>query len=170
MSSFVSSYIPTQASQVTRAADQISILTSAFPYNQPAGTLVVDALLSNRLFSTAQGFRLFDLSNGAANRVVDAYTVAPLGASQYYNGTATINSGSLTANPNKLAIAYATGDYAASLNGAAVVATASVLVNTATALYIGMFSTGTRQLNGHIKRLDYYAVRKTNAELQVLST
>ncbi len=30
---FATSYIPTVASQVTRAADQVSILTSAFAYN-----------------------------------------------------------------------------------------------------------------------------------------
>jgi len=31
-------------------------------------------------------------------------------------------------------------------------------------------TTGIGQLNGHIKRLAYYGTRKTDAELQVLST
>jgi hypothetical protein len=170
LGAFITSPIPTVASQVTRAADNIRILTSAFPYNQPAGTLVVDALLSNRLSSTAAGFRLAELSNGAANRVIDLYTVTAAGLMQWYNGTAIVNAGTPTADPNKVAVAYATGNYASSLNGAAAVTNASALVNTATNLYIGMFSTGIGQLNGHIKRLDYYAVRKSNAELQVLSS
>jgi hypothetical protein len=43
-------------------------------------------------------------------------------------------------------------------------------IPTNTALIIGSAYNSTAQLNSHIKRLDYYASRKTDAELQVLST
>ena len=161
MASFVSSYIPTQASQVTRAADQVSILTSAFPYSATAGTVALD-------FTTfAVGATRYVVDTGS-NDGAFVYLVSSGSGIRMFDGTTGITSGSMVVGiPKKVAHAFDVGGLAGSADGAAVV----------TAAFDGGFGLGTSlsinrngNYNGHIKRLDYYAVRKSNAELQVLST
>lgn len=161
---FPTSYIPTVASQVTRAADQVSILTSAFAYNAAAGSYAVEAdgqftagtittwfrddniVLTN----TASGVRVYNSASSS---------LALLGS--YTPGTTA-----------KVAVGYMSGASASagSIAGAAVV-TFTNPGDTATTLLLGRGNSGVGQfqLNGHIKRLTYFPTRKTNAELQALS-
>jgi hypothetical protein len=158
---FATSYIPTVASQVTRAADQVSILTSAFPYSATAGTVALD-------FTTfAVGATRYVVDTGS-NDGAFVYLVSSGSGIRMFDGTTGITSGSMVVGiPKKVAHAFDVGGLAGSADGAAVV----------TAAFDGGFGLGTSlsinrngNYNGHIKRLDYYAVRKSNAELQVLST
>lgn len=167
---FPTSYIPTVASQVTRAADQISILTSAFPYSATAGTLVVDAILGQG----GGGLVLF--SDGTADNQISASASPSNGFTGFFVKAATVTQADIfaaaTASPgaHKQAAAWQANDftyYTAGVQRGTPDVSGSI--PTVTSLRIGL-DRGAAVLNGHIKRLDYYAVRKTNAELQVLSS
>ena len=175
---FATSYIPTVASQVTRAADQISILTSAFPYSATEGTVVFEGGVQG---ANAVDNRLAMISNASASeRSIDInLTISTLRIAST-TVVATVSTGNCAptntntvGQPMKVAGAYKQDDFAACLDGGAVATDTSGAVpapGAATDLYIGRFSTGIRYLNGHIKRLAYYASRKDNSTLQVLST
>jgi len=165
MSSFVSSYIPTQASQVTRAADQISILTSAFPFNHSAGTWVAT----------------FDIASGYTTnyRVIDSggsyrwlYGPSNVNTLSTFNGSVAL--GTTIASPVGSALTGAIGYDATgrsiTAEGDAVSTDANVYGTASTVLHMGSNAGTGNHLNGHIKRIAYYNTRKTDAELQVLST
>jgi hypothetical protein len=176
MASFVSSYIPTQASQVTRAADQISILTSAFPYSASEGSVVVTASPktgASTVGSTCLSFigaipaeNYFLVRRRANNKeysiesVANNVVVVPSSAS---GGTWADETEATLASSIKSA------DYALYAEGAARATSSTAGILSATTLRVGLGPT-TNYLNGHIKRLAYYGTRKTDAELQVLSS
>jgi hypothetical protein len=169
---FITSPIPTVASQVTRAADQISILTSAFPYSATEGTLAVVArpILANSLGAAASlndgtGNEEIVLYRDASGNIV--YQVEDGGANQLDPLDSGQNAANLT--EYKMAAAWAANDFATAVGGNAAVTDTSGTLPTVTTLEVGV-NQANNYVNGHIKRLDYYAVRKSNAELQVLST
>lgn len=166
---FPTSYVPTIASQVTRAADQISILTSAFPYSAAAGTIVIDG-------KTAPGAGtqpLWQLDDGTENERVriernssnEIHCIVTDGGVEQAN----VNLGTVAANTAfKVAFAWSAGDFAASLNGGTVGTDASGTLPTVTTMRIGSALTN---LWGRTEKRDaYYDSRKTNAQLQALST
>ena len=166
---FATSYIPTVASQVTRTADVATMTGTDFSswYRSDEGTFVVEASSAQ-----ANSNRLIEASGGISARVVDLLLVTTGGATlQMYNGTAILTAlnfftvGSVV----KAAGAYATGDYAAVLNGGTPAANTAALVNAATALQIGRQSTGAGYLNGHIRSISYFSTRLPNATLQSLT-
>jgi len=164
--SFATSYIPTGASTVTRAADVASVSTQAFPYNQPEGSLVVNFTPTETI---ANGTRVTELSGGGSARVIDLHSSGTSWV--IYNGTTSFTSGTPVLGAiTKIAAAYKTGSYGMSVNGAAVATDASSLVNTATAIYIGGNSVPSSLVNGHIRQITYIPRRLTNAELQTRST
>ena len=176
---FITSPIPTVASQVTRAADQISILTSAFPYNVDEWTYVVEAdVLSvtspvlrvavDLNSTTGAGSTRADIYAKASDGAVGSLVYDAVGAAQLFNETgAAFTVGVL----KKIALAVKINDMARVIDGGAVLAdTSTGAMRTYTTLGVGSIAGGTSVWNGHIKRLAYYASRKTNAELQVLST
>lgn len=161
--------IITYGSTVTRAADNISLPTSAFPYNQPEGTVFV---VAQQKTTTNGSNRYVELSAGSSARVVDAFPIISGGNKvQYYNGTTSPGSSNTFAEgvAVSVAVAYKTGDYAGVLNGGTPFTATSAVVNTATAIYIGKNSSGA-QLNGYIQKIMYVPRRMTNAELQTLTT
>ena len=164
VASFVSSYIPTVASQVTRLADQVSILTSAFGYNAVAGTSVfagdVSAvnLSSQRVLQTGGSGRLIYISG---NQIVT------------FDGTTVVAAtGGIAVNTAfKAATAYGVADgMGASFNAGTVATGAFDGGMTSGTLYLGSDNAVAGFLNGHIKRLTYFPTRRTNADLQVLTT
>ena len=175
---FPTSYIPTVASQSTRAADQVSILTSAFGYNAAEGTMAVEGVVQganavdNRLFvigNVSASERSIDISRTTSTSRIGSTTV--VGAATISNCVPT-NTNTIS-QPMKIAGVYKQDDFAACLDGGAVATDTSGAVpapGAATDLYLGRFPTNIRYLNGHIKRLTYFPTRRSNADLQVLST
>jgi hypothetical protein len=169
LGAFITSPVPTVASQVTRAADDITILTSAFPFSATEGTVAVAmtpiALTSGNIFNINAGAldatSIYSTPNVSSHLVVrDTTTQANLDAGTF-----------VASQQSKIAVAYKADDFAASLDGGAVVTDAAGTIPASmTVLCIGTTAPKNGPINGHIKRLDYYAVRKTNAELVVLST
>jgi hypothetical protein len=166
---FITSPIPTVASQVTRAADQVSILTSAFPYSATAGTIAYELTAD----AAGAAYVLASLDDGTASNRMDSRAsttrhldVVTLGVTQ-----AQIDAGTISANvATKLATAYQVNDFSACINGGTVATDTVGTVPTVTTFRIGRNYDGAGQFVGRIKRLAYYASRKTDAELQVLST
>lgn len=167
---FPTSYIPTVASQVTRAADRVSILTSAFALNANEGSVFTEA--DTGQISGAAFSYVFSLSEESSNeRIVVrslsttcSYAVVDGGVTQ-----ATVSSGGVAlSTPYKTASAYKVDDFALSVNGG-IGSDALGTVPAMTHLKLGADATATASLNGHIKRLTYFPSRKSNAELQALS-
>jgi hypothetical protein len=166
---FATSYIPTVASQVTRAADSCAIVAPMFApwYNQSEGTFVVQASyavasnLGDRFTTQTDD----DTANNRLLTTIDTGAVDVGGARQ-----ATIDGGTpIDGLPNKLAFGYKINDFAVSLNGAAVVTDTSGTIPTVNRVIIGSRTGGASFLNGHIRSVQYYPVRLADFQLQALS-
>jgi hypothetical protein len=177
---FITSPIPTTNNPlgVTRAADQVSILTSAFPYSATAGTVVAEfdklttsvrgvvMIVGNTTGATGTGIAIDGQNDGFVRAFIEN-----AGSLELLNATLA----AYTANvPIKGAVAYASNNAVGSAAGNIGTVDTSVVVPTVDVLQIGSnrntVAAANIFLNGHIKRLAYYASRKTDAELQVLST
>jgi hypothetical protein len=164
--SFATSYIPTVASQVTRAADAASMTGTNFSswFNTAEGTFYGNAVPisltgTSKILSTfpvAAGSFLTMSSNGGSS--VTGWYAAGLGSL----GT--------TLAENKLIAKYNTAKYFGGvMNGGTVVeSTSSDFAGLATSLAIGQGSAS--YMNGTIKKIAYYPIRLTNAQIQALTS
>ena len=175
---FPTSYIPTVASQVTRAADQVSILTSAFAYNATASTMVAAGDFGSQ--PSGVNYLLASLGNGTAN---DRFTLCGAANGTTQAQATVVTGGSFVANFTlmgviainaevRVALAAQANNFAGVGNGGAALQTdvTGAMPAAATTLYIGGSHAPPEVLNGHIKRLTYFPTRRTDADLQVLST
>jgi hypothetical protein len=172
--SFATSYIPTVASQVTRARDVCGIVAPNFApwYNQSEGTFVV----SYDVGSTASALpkttavvhdgttsnRIYGYLNVGGPPVV---LVTTGGAVQASLVAASVSADTV----NQMAFAYRDNDVALSSNGGAVLTDTSATMPTVDQLGIGGFTPTAAFLNGHIRSVRYYPVRLADFQLQALS-
>jgi hypothetical protein len=175
---FATSYIPTVASQVTRALDAASMTGTNFSswYNIAQGTFYGEASsLSGAAFrsllravdnSSAGNFFEIGLVSGT-NNGVSRFQVTSNAASQWDTGNS--SSPAFVANTfYKLAAASKVNNFAGSISGGAVVTdtVGSVAASLTTFEIGGRHLTSASSINGTIKRLSYYPVRLSNTELQ----
>jgi hypothetical protein len=179
---FATSYIPTVASQVTRAADAASMTGTNFSswYNAGEGTLYLEAIPTN-ISSTAQ--TAFAITNIAAttNLVGTAigqnaggsggqstsFWVREDGANQALLFTANnvLNIGVLY----KVAGAYQFNNFAQSTNSATPLTdTSGIVPKNMDRMLIGKFLSSS-EFSTHIKKFAYYPLRLTNAQLQAIT-
>jgi hypothetical protein len=169
--SFPTSYIPTAGATATRAADVASIPTSAFGYNQKAGTVVCEASTyrtpdnDTYLWQIDSGFgadrytaRLSVSSLYGAFVIIDTVTAANLSAGSALSAGDTI----------KFGYAFADGDQYTYSAGFSDTDTAGLPANRTT-LRLGSDVGTSRQLSGHLKSIQFYPRRLTNAQLQELT-
>lgn len=168
---FATSYIPTVASQVTRAADVAVMTGTNFSswYNATQGTLFAQAdwlgLSNNDYF--------FAINNGTANNLI-AVGISSTPATRFIvlnGGTtqASISGPTPVANtPFKIAGAYQVNNFVAATNGTlGTVDTSGTVPSGMSEVSItSSYGTTANLFNGHILRLAYYNRRLTNAELQ----
>jgi hypothetical protein len=160
---FATSYIPTVASQVTRAADSAPMIGNNFArwYNVNEGSVFADFIPSqNANTPSIWGQSTADTSGG--------YFAAQL---NHWNGTATLgNSGVITLNrSNKTAIAYTGTASRAGVANASAVTTSATTIGTFNTIRLGATGGGTQFLNGTIKRFAFYPRRLANTELQSIT-
>jgi hypothetical protein len=164
---FATSYIPTVASQVTRAADIASMIGNNFArwYTQGAGTVFADTL-GGVTFA-----RMFTISDASiSNQIFSEFGTASA-QSVYTAGTFVVQQGTISAGANKVANGYATNNFGVSINGGTALSdTSGNLAASYTKLDIGQSWNGTVQLNGTIKRIAYYPRRLANTELQGITS
>jgi hypothetical protein len=166
---FATSYIPTQASQVTRTADIVTMTGANFSdwYSAGAGGVVARVLPS-----TVSGTRpALQFDDATANEVITLrgnttnpeLVVVDGGAPQ-----AQIDAGTIAANTAyNLGAAWDTDNCAAAVNGGVAVTDTTAIIPTVTQVRLG--SDGTNYLNGQIQTVRYWPQRIINAEVQAFS-
>jgi len=174
---FPTSYIPTTGAAATRAIDIAEIPTSAFGYNNDAGSIAVE-FKSNK--PSSQFYGAFALNDGTdSNRIVHhTFNAGQHRGAVIASGVASVDlvAGSRGAPSElvKFAIGFSDNNFAASLNGATAVTDTSVTIPSGISkLGIGfMFQhdLNSNLLNGHIKSIQYYPRQLTNTQLQELTT
>jgi hypothetical protein len=163
---FPSSYIPTTTTSVARTAD-VCTRTLGSEFSATAGTVVVRGRTAPGTDATAQFVYNFD--DGTTN---DRIGVVRLGGGTtlstriFDGGAAQLASADTVANNTnfKAAMAYAAGDLASSVNGAAIQSSAGALP-AVTTLAIGTQVTSIAPMNGHIRTFDYWPTRLPNTFL-----
>jgi hypothetical protein len=171
---FPTSYIPTIASQVTRAADNASMTGTNFSswYNQTEGTFYANWILGGDitgvcvyLASDGTGDNLIRLRYGTSGTANDCAVIT----ATFVQATLSLTSQLVVYTTYKNAMAYKLDDFARSADGATVIVDSSGTPPTVTTFNIGSSYTSVEQLNGHIKQIAYYPRRLTNAELQSIT-
>jgi hypothetical protein len=164
---FATSYIPTMASQVTRAADSASMIGNNFArwYNAEGGTVYSEF---SRDSTSGASRGVWAINSGATNNAIDYRpngsncVVQVSGATQadIYPGGGT--AGAVVKN----AFAFRLNDFAASTNAGTVQTDTSGSLPIASQMQVGGLSTSAGQLLcGTIKRITYYPRRLANSEL-----
>jgi hypothetical protein len=164
---FATSYIPTVASQVTRAADVAAITGPNFTqfYNQSEGTWVVELQKLSPSSTATYGVEVTGASSNFSMRVrlgTDARLQSVDG------GVAVVDAqlaASVPTTVSKYGIAYKLNDYAGSAGGAAAVTDTSATVPALSALSIG--SAGVTNI--YVRSIRFYPSRLTNAQLVSLT-
>ena len=160
----------TEGSTASRSADVASIPVADFGYNTAVGSLFAEYYPTK---VEGQIRSVFELALDSNDRLYSAsstsrhWFVKSGGTDQ-----ANIDLGSSTEDQsNKIAGAYKKDDFAASLDGGSVTTDTSGSVQTGiTDLQIGgIKSSADNYLNGHIKSIQYYPRRLTNAQLEALT-
>lgn len=169
---FATSYIPTVASQVTRAADVAVMTGTNFSswYNQSEGTFVASYILGADSLSigvigvddnTSSNVIQMRYTSGSAAQ----FTISVGGVTQ----VSLAPSGYSTAGTYKRAIAYKVNSFNQAINGALPNAEdTSGTLPVVTQARIGN-EASSNFINGHIQSITYYPSRLSNAELLALS-
>ncbi len=168
---FATSYIPTVASQVTRAADSASMTGTNFSswYNPSEGSFYQD--LTSLGVNAVDRYSLIISATGSAGanshniRNYNGVQVAQSLVNSTVQGEVTLPPGVVAGVPIRLIYAYKTNDFAGVKNGG------SVVVDTA-----GLVPTNLTRLDllgdgcNHLKKLAYYPRRLTNTQIQALTS
>jgi hypothetical protein len=164
---YASSYISNPlAVNNTRNADILSMTGTNFSswYNPLEGSVVAEYTPLN----VAVTNRVFTFGDGTGANRIESYVwgsnilTVDVASVNQVNTAGTINAGII----NRVAVAYKLNDFASSVNGAAVSVDGTGTIPVVNQLNIGNNSTSSSQLNGYLKSLEYYNVRKDNAFLQ----
>ena len=176
--SFPTSYIPTEGSSRTRAADVAGITGKNFSdfYRQDEGTFIGDWFTNGS--ANGQPFLLEASDSGRSIILYIIRETAGTGRVGQYGATAGgdfdfLNLGVLANNQKaKLGLAYKKNDAAGVMNGGTLSTDTQTGTITPDRLGIGNLGnvSGGYQPNGCIKRITYYPKRLTNQQLQTLTT
>lgn len=173
---FATSYIPTVASQVTRAADTAIMQGANFSnwYNQSAGTMYAE--VGYMLGSTygPVGDYYLAASDGTSSNVLLMADVSGLVCQSIANGTQTYNqnvgSRPSSSTTKKQAFAYATNNANQASGGTLGTTDTTVTLPGVNQMTLGKRWDTAGYLNGHIQRIAYYNRRLANSELQAITT
>jgi len=169
----VTSYIPTVASSVTRAADAASMTGTNFSswFNSAQGTLLTETNYFSTDYITRAPFIAPTSYNDS--QIITANFYGNSGESAWFinavYGTTTLSSPTISGIGNlKTAIAYKSGDNGGAINGVVRYTDSTAGVGGVTFTQLN-FNEGGVHLDGYIKKIAYYPVRLTNTQLQALT-
>jgi hypothetical protein len=167
---FATSYIPTVAATVTRAADIAVMSGSNFStwYNQSQGTIVANV---STFAPTGSTILSFQDAAGSANNRNQLNVYSPFSAT-VVGGVTQANIGTNASTTPNMAYAYSTNNFAACANGAAVAVDSTGTVPTTLAYAtLGRWDFGSAaSLNGHIRSITFYPYRLADFQLQALTS
>lgn len=170
---FATSYIPTVASQVTRAADSASMTGTNFSswYNQAEGTLYAESATNN---PAAVSSAVASLFASASNFQRIRHVGALIDITAVSSGATTVDTDGVAVTVGafgKTAMGFKVNDYAqytnTSLGGTDNSAALPVGINV---LNIGSTDGSGNNLNGTIRKIAYYPIRVSNTNLQALTS
>jgi hypothetical protein len=173
--SFATSLIPTQASQVTRAADNASMLGDNFAtwYRQDQGTFYsnADSYAEN---AGLNAYNIMSVNDGTISNYIRQYVYLNLTGGTVFSGgvsQADIGVAAWVRNvPFKNAFAYNTNSFNLAVNGTLGTPDTSGSVPTpVNRLMFGANNAAGGFLNGHIRSFSYYPVRLPAATLQAIT-
>ena len=169
---FVTSHITTTGAAVTRTADNPRISGSNFSgfFNAAAGTLVTEFEAQDTTWYRG----ISSLNDSTYANCIQAY-IDPSNAAVFGVETVGVTQTSLgvalgVGGKDAVAFAYAANDFAFSLNGASPSTDSSGALPSVSQLNIGAINGAVYPFNGHIRRIAYWPTRRTNAELQSITT
>ncbi len=161
------SYIPTAASQVTRAADSASMIGNNFArwYNVNEGTVYTQADVSVPSAVNAAVFSLGSTTSDIMRifRQTDAQPVAQVITGGAAQATMGMGASWTTTAAQKIAFAYATNNFSATTNGGTTITDTSGTVPIVSQAVLGN-AAGIGALNGHLARLAFYSRVLSSAE------
>ena len=165
---YATSYIPTLSSAVTRVADSASKTGISSLIGQTAGTLFVEFDFQKDIDSA---YRI-SLSDGTTSNRIQLGTFG--NEVQVYVQTAGVTQvfalgGTITTGTHKMALAYASNDYVAYLDGSAVITDTSASVPACSKLGFEI-PDGTGLFEHPLKQTLLFKTRLSNADLATLTT
>lgn len=166
---FATSYIPTTTTAASRANETASMSGTDVTnwYNQSEGTFVAE--YANSKGSVAAIFGANDSTSPTSNRI-DYRN----GQGQFIVSASGVSVGlstGIATGAAKVAIAYKLNDSASSANGAIINTQTSIAIPSGINTFeIGGTDGLNYAPNAHIARIRYYNTRKSNSELQTLTT
>lgn len=172
---FPTSYIKTEASQVTRSADSPTDTTIEDWFNPAEGTLYVEAVgidnvtggATRRFAEIHDGGTLNRMIFGYASTTSTRFLTITNNATQSDVQVSGANAGSLV----KMASTYKFNDMQQASNSLIGTADTIAVVPVVNTLVIGdSVSVSNTSINGHIRKLAYYPKRLTNEQLQALTS
>jgi len=170
---FATSYIPTEATAVTRNADVATMTGTNFSdwFNATEGTFAA----SFSTFTDSSNFRRIVSANdnSTANEIFLATSSSFSGRSFITTSSSqqtSFNYGAFTVNtPTKIAMAYKVDAVAGAMNGGNPSTDATATIPTVNRLEIGTMTFAGVRLNGHIQKIQYWPQRLINAEVRAFS-
>jgi hypothetical protein len=169
LGAFPTSYIATISASVTRNADAASMTGTNFSswYNAGEGTLYAE--INPKALAASSGAVINDNTTSNRIRVATASTSDQTLITTSGTAQATLDAGTPVIDTSmKLASAYKVNDFALSLNGGTVATDTAGTVPVVTQLQIGAETTTIGTLT--IRKLAYYPLRVTDAQLQALTS
>jgi hypothetical protein len=172
---FATSYIPTVASQVTRAADSASMTGTNFSswYNQGAGTMYAEAATS----AYDIGRTILEASDGTtSNRVaVGRNSSTTSGIGTIITGGATqanipVSNTFVSGVSGRLAMSFAVNQVNVAGNGILGTTDTSAILPVVDRVRIGAAFNGATIWNGTIRKISFYPIAVTLAQLQALTS
>ena len=170
---FLTSYIPTSGSTVTRAADTAIIQGTNFTdfYNASESTVFFEsgvAPVTNSKYFTFHG------SDGGGTELIEAAAVSGPGANIFTYADSTVHSNAQVTDSGATTLKYAAGikanDINLAINGTlGTTDSSSTQPDALDKLIIGNYSSGNYYINTSIKKLSYYNKRLPDAQLQGLT-
>ena len=164
--SFPTSYIPTVAATVTRAADVASMTGTNFSswYNTTTGTWL------GTMSATAKGFRLLETRGpGGGDMSVSIRPDTANTRCAFAGDTSGAVFVTYSGSPVKIGAGYGSGSIRGVANGTLANLVTTGNHSSSTLLNIGTYPAENLYLNGTIARIAYYPVRLPDAQLQALT-
>lgn len=172
---FATSYIPTVASTVTRNADAASMTGTNFSswINLQEGTLYGDVVFNSGSVTADQILFQVDDGSNSQRHKISRYAAVFYGTTRI-SGSTVVDMSFGTANSNtayRVTYGYKLNDFAGTSNAGTVATdTSGTLPLSLTTANIGRNGAGGEYVNGTIKKIAYYPLRVTNAQLQALTS
>jgi len=169
---FATSYIATTSASATRTADAASMTGTNFSswFNAGEGTIYSESAPTGQ---TSNGHVLFSMLGTADNYIVSGQYIA---SSTVRGLISTVNNSNQAAislgngTNNKITASYKVNDFAACINGGTASTDTSGTLPIVDKANIGNFGVNLQPYTGTIKKIAYYPLRVTNAQLQALTS